>query len=197
MGGVFGTSAEETLSQKLVEDGLAEFQPEAIEGPEESAGLGETKTEFGTIKQFDWTTGGIGKITIEKVQDASMTRNANAHLTINELTGKFYAYATSSCEMHFKKANILHFSHVHGCKIVVEECNLCVLQQSVGDSEFTVKKGKVICVESADIIVNKTKDVQFFSAAPESEQKPILSGEEAIARFKETRNVKPGVLNEI
>ena len=56
-----GSSASKAAGQVL-EDAVARFPAEEVEGAEEKLGMGAVDKTFDTIKSFTWTFGGTGQV---------------------------------------------------------------------------------------------------------------------------------------
>lgn len=194
----FGSSKHSEVAEAQVQKALAAFPPQPVNGPEEKRGLGTINENFGVIKSFTWSMGGSGTVNIKKVENVSMDKNVPKGVVVDECTGLFYcAYATDKegNTFHIKKANVLHFYHVNCTKIIIDECNVCIIHGCNTDAEFTVDSGKIVCVDNGDIIINKPADVSLEHWDGVGDD--ILTGQAAVDKFKEVRNNKPGVLNEI
>merc|ERR1719291_105734 len=81
-----GSSASKAAGQVL-EDAVARFPAEEVEGAEEKLGMGAVDKTFDTIKSFTWTFGGTGQVKIGKVQNVTLNKTPKIQLEIGEVTG--------------------------------------------------------------------------------------------------------------
>jgi len=195
--GCCGPSKSVVYAKDLVEKTLERFPGVPVSGPDEKRGLGACNESFSEIKSFKWTLGGSGTINIKKVENVSMSKNVPKECVFEEVTGLFdcgYATQKEGLGIHIKKANVLHFYRVNCTKVIIDECNVCIIHDCNTDAEFTIKKGEIICVHAGDIILNKTADTTFKHWDGVDQ---LLQGQAAVDKFKEVRNRKPAVLNDI
>lgn len=194
--GCCGPSKHGIFAKDQEQKALNKFPPVPVSGPDEKRGLGSCNEDFSDLKSFKWTLGGSGTISIRKVENVSMSKNVPKECVFEEVTGLFdcgYATQKEGLGIHIKKANVLHFYRVNCTKIIIDECNVCIIHGCNTDADFTIKKGEIICVENGDIILNKTADTTFKHWDGVGDQ--LIEGQAAVDKFKEVRNKKPAVLN--
>mmetsp|Transcript_73889 Transcript_73889/g.228283 ORF Transcript_73889/g.228283 Transcript_73889/m.228283 type:complete len:212 (+) Transcript_73889:53-688(+) len=192
MGGCLGPSKPYRASSQILADLEKQYPGTSIEGPEERAGLGVTKKTFGKpLKNLMWTLGGTGEISAGTVQDASMTKTAQANLSIDRLTGVFRASTIAKGTIKIKDANIVHLYHLNGTTVDIDSCNVCLISENNQDTTITVRRGRIIAVDNGDIVVKKGPGVVFQHCDTSTPDFQLVKGDAAMELFYKVRNNKP------